>query len=90
MKRLYSICLGLLGASLVLTPQMAQACAVCYGNSDEPMSKALGWGVLALLLVVLGVLGGVSAFFIHVARRTAALAQSNQTTTLSDPTQKVS
>jgi len=54
--------------ALVL-PHTASACAVCFGNSDSPWAKALSWGVLALLGVVLMVLGGIVAFFMHMAKR---------------------
>jgi len=63
-----------LAAALIL-PHSASACAVCFGNSDSPWGKALNWGILALLGVVLVVLGGIVAFFIHVAKRSRVLAQ---------------
>lgn len=52
-----------------ILPHTASACAVCFGNSDSPWAKALNWGVLALLAVVLMVLGGIVAFFVHMAKR---------------------
>ena len=55
-------------AFLVL-PHTASACAVCFGNSDSPWAKALNWGILVLLAVVLTVLGAIVAFFIHMAKR---------------------
>ena len=58
----------LLAAALIL-PHTASACAVCFGNSDSPWAKALSWGILALLGVVLTVLGGIVAFFVHMAKR---------------------
>jgi hypothetical protein len=63
----------LLVAALVL-PHTASACAVCFGNSDSPWAKALSWGILALLGVVLVVLGGIVAFFIYMSKR-ARLSQ---------------
>lgn len=53
----------------VALPQTASACAVCFGDPDSPWSKALNWGVLALLAVVLMVLGGIAAFFIYIIKR---------------------
>ena len=50
-------------------PSTASACAVCFGNSDSPWAKALNWGILVLLFVVLSVLGGIVAFFVHMAKR---------------------
>lgn len=51
------------------SPGSLRACSVCFGEQGSPMALGLVWGIGALLLVVLGVLGGISAFFIHVARR---------------------
>jgi len=65
--------------------QNALACATCYGASDEPMARGMNWGIMTLLVVVLSVFGGVTMFFVHTARRAAALEQhaatSNQTDT---------
>jgi hypothetical protein len=52
------------------------ACAACYGQSDSAMAVGLNWGILSLLLVVLPVLGSIAAFFIYVARRSAAMSAS--------------
>jgi hypothetical protein len=56
---------------LALNPVQAAACSVCYGDPDSAMSRGLGWGIVALLGVVLTVLAGISAFFVHVAKRSA-------------------
>ena len=56
-------------------PPSASACAVCFGASDSPWGKALNWGILALLGVVALVLGGIVAFFMHMARRARMLPQ---------------
>jgi hypothetical protein len=48
------------------------ACAACYGQSDSPMAHGLNGGILSLLIVVVGVLGAIAAFFIYLARRAAA------------------
>ena len=55
----------------MLSPR-AEACAVCFGNSDSKMTQGMLAGVLVLLLVVLGVLGGFVALFVYLARRSAA------------------
>ncbi|HTD85455.1 MAG TPA: hypothetical protein VK850_02670 [Candidatus Binatia bacterium] len=59
----------LLLLTALILPHTASACAVCFGNSDSPWAKALNWGILALLAVVLLVLGGIVAFFVHMAKR---------------------
>lgn len=72
--------LRLLLIALLVMPQAASACAVCFGNSDSPLAKALNWGILALLGVVLAVLAGIVAFFVHMAKR-ARTAQLTTTVT---------
>ena len=64
-----SILLRVLLLSVLVLPHTASACAVCFGNSDSPWAKALSFGVIALLGVVLLVLGGIVAFFVFMAKR---------------------
>lgn len=59
-------------ALLAALPQPAAACAVCFGDPASPAAQGLAMGVVALLAVVLVVLGGVTAFFIYLARRASA------------------
>jgi len=61
-------------ALMLFAPTAARACAVCFGNSDSQLSKGMMAGVLVLLFVVLAVLGGFVALFVHIARRSAAVA----------------
>ena len=78
---------GLVG----LIPNGVRACATCYGAPDSPLTQGLNMGILSLLLVVLCVLGGAAAFFVHLARRAAALrAQGSRGAALSEATQDVS
>lgn len=49
------------------------ACATCYGASSDPMAQGMNWGIMTLLVVISGVLCAVTLFFVHVARRSAAL-----------------
>ncbi len=51
----------------------ALACATCFGASDSAMAKGMNFGILSLLIVVLGVLGGVASFFVYLARRSASM-----------------
>jgi hypothetical protein len=60
--------------ALVLRPGSLLACAACYGASDSPMAQGMNWGIFSLLAVVALVLGAVAAFFVYLARRSAALA----------------
>lgn len=82
--RLWASCLGL---SFLLPPKAAEACSVCYGNSDSDMAKGFGWGVLSLLAVVVFVLSGFVAFFIYIAKRSAAMSQAQAPAALADTTQ---
>jgi hypothetical protein len=65
----------LLAAAVLIVPHSASACAVCFGASDSPWGKALNFGILALLFFVVIVLGGIVAFFMHMAKRARMLAQ---------------
>ena len=64
---------GVLLAALAMAaaPQSVLACATCFGKSDSDLAKAMNWGILSLLAVVVFVLGGIAAFFIYLARRAA-------------------
>ncbi len=73
--------IGLLVLSLLFAPRAAQACAVCFGNSDSKLTQGAMAGVLVLLLVVLAVIGGFVALFIFLARRAAAVAALDQHST---------
>ena len=73
--------IGLLVLALLFAPRAAQACAVCFGNSDSKLTQGAMAGVLVLLLVVLAVIGGFVALFIYLARRAAAVAALDQQST---------
>lgn len=72
--------IALLGLAAFFAPTAARACAVCFGNSDSQMTKGMLAGVLVLLFVVLSVLGGFVALFVHIARRSAAAALEQSST----------
>ena len=51
-------------------PSLAAACSVCFnGTPNTSMTFALRMGVLALMVVLLGVLGVFAKFFINVKNR---------------------
>ena len=53
-----------------LIPGIASACSVCFGApEDHPMTESLNLAIIALIGVTGTVLGGISAFFIFLARR---------------------
>jgi hypothetical protein len=68
------ICISVALAGLG-SPGSLRACSVCFGEQGSPMALGLVWGIGALLLVVLAVLGGISAFFIHMARRSRLIRE---------------
>ena len=55
--------------TLLLVPQIAGACAVCFGGPDSPPSKGLTVAVLFLVGVIVMVLAGVALFAVSMLRR---------------------
>lgn len=65
-------CVAAAVASGVMIPEVARACAVCYGNPESDMAKGAAAGVLVLMGIVVSVLGGivgVTIFWVRRARR---------------------
>lgn len=50
-------------------PEVAHACAVCFGAADAPMTHGLNNGILVLLGFVAVVQGGFVALFVSIRRR---------------------
>ena len=50
-------------------PDVAHACAVCFGKSDSAMAKGMNMGIFALLICITGVLATLATFFIFLAVR---------------------
>ena len=71
MKRLFI-------AVLVLMPQIASACPVCYGAPDSPMTKATNNGIAVLLGFVVFVQIGFAAMFFSFWRRARALRRRRE------------
>jgi hypothetical protein len=61
--------------AMALQPAPTLACAACYGQSDSAMAKGMNWGIASLLVVVVGVLSGITTFFVYVAKRSASALQ---------------
>ena len=72
--------IALAGLAAFFAPTAVRACSVCFGNSDSQLTKGMHAGVLVLLFVVLAVLGGFAALFVHIARRSAAAALEESST----------
>ena len=63
--------------ALVLSPGLLPACSVCYGEPDSGMARGLAWGVVVLLGVVVTVLGGITTFFVYIAKRSPSPTESS-------------
>jgi hypothetical protein len=73
-------------AALLIRPSSVQACAACFGKSDDAMARGMNMGILALLVVVSFVLSGFAAFAIFLARRAARFAaQAGSSESLPSP-----
>ena len=68
---------GLLILALVMAawPSAVEACAVCFGAPDSPMTKGMQWGIASLIFFLIPVLGGVGGFFVFLSRRSKVYAQ---------------
>ena len=67
MKRFILFILMLAGLSIV----SAEACSVCFGESDSSLAQGMNMGIMVLLLVITSVLFGVASFFVYLAKRTS-------------------
>lgn len=63
------ILVTLVSAFWASCPDVAHACAACYGQSDSPMAAGMNWGIVSLLTMIVLVLGGVAGFFVFLIRR---------------------
>jgi|TARA_B100001250_G_C19809842_1_gene795223 hypothetical protein len=55
--------------AVIACPSSVNACAVCFGAPDDPMTKGMQWGIASLLFILVPVLGGVGSFFVFLSRR---------------------
>ena len=53
------------------------ACAVCMASGHKT-TEAIGYAIMALLIIMLVVLSGVVAFFVNINRRAKAFAAAEQ------------
>ena len=84
-------CALLAALAMAAAPQSVLACATCFGKSDSDLAKAMNWGILSLLAVVVLVLGGIAAFFLYLARRAAMIAEAETPVpeTLPEPSEPI-
>ena len=53
----------------LLMPSILDACAVCYGAPDDPMTNGMNMAILFLISVIGFVLMGIVTVIIYFARR---------------------
>lgn len=73
MKRPLKFCFTLPALAFGLAPQVLFACSTCFGKSDSKMAEGMNAGIFTLLVVVVTVLAGIAAFFVFLARKSAAV-----------------
>jgi len=82
--------LAILAAGFGFLPSSASACAVCFGKSDSALAQGMNMGILSLLVVVVFMWAGFAAFFIYLARRSAAATSGKKSGNLvPEPTNSV-
>jgi len=64
-----------LSVLMLAWPSALEACAVCFGAPDSPMTKGMQWGIASLIFILIPVLGGVGGFFVFLSKRAKAYAQ---------------
>lgn len=62
--------------AVLAAPRAALACPVCFGQNDSPMALATNAGVIAMLIVVVAMLASFASFFVYLARRARAAAET--------------
>ncbi|MDE2644047.1 MAG: hypothetical protein OSB55_15040 [Verrucomicrobiota bacterium] len=65
----------LFALAMLAWPSTLEACAVCFGAPDSPMTKGMRWGIASLIFILIPVLGGVGGFFVFLSKRGKAYAQ---------------
>lgn len=60
----------LAAAVLLCHPWTAEACAVCFGKTNDRLQIGMNYGIGVLIVVIGATLTGISGFFYYVAART--------------------
>ena len=69
-------CLQVAGLIALALPAIGEACAVCFGGVDSPLTKGMNNGILSLLGVLGIVQVGFVALFIKFRQRSRQLRQA--------------
>jgi len=59
----------LMVAFYALAPTAALACATCFGAKDAPQTKGMNMAILGMLVVTVGIMGAMGAFFLYLKKR---------------------
>jgi len=78
--RLLALSVGLLSMS-----SRASACAACFGQSDSPLAQGMNWGILSLLVFVVGLWAAFGSFFVFIARRSARIPLPGESDPIHSP-----
>ena len=74
-------------AGAALEPASALGCAVCFGKSDSALAQGMNMGIFSLLIVVVFMWVGFTAFFVYLARRAATVGTARRAALkVSEPT----
>jgi hypothetical protein len=70
---------GLLPAlAILLVPEAAEACPVCFQGVESPLLDAARAGVITMALVLVGVLGAFGRWFVRLARLEARTSAEDE------------
>ena len=75
---MHKILIAGLTVFLLLTPRVALACPVCFGQSDSPMASAANLAILVMLVIVGGMIAAFASFFIYLMRRARMVGEDSQ------------
>ena len=59
---------------IIFAPDMASACATCYGAPDDPVSKSLNYSIIVLLGFIGTVLLGLILSILSIRNKNKAIA----------------
>jgi len=63
---------------ILFIPELASACATCFGAPDSPATEGMNWAILTLLVVTGCVLSGIIKSIISISNKTRTFQQNNK------------
>jgi len=60
---------ALLAFVFAAAPRVALACPVCFGENDSPLALGINYGILVMLVLIVGLWVAFGSFFIYLRRR---------------------